>query len=256
MKKHLLFGLLYFLGLISNSSFGQEAFDPAVYKNRIDSPDGYKLRKSRYEGLYKRPYSRPKASVVSLVQGKLEYDLARKEEIFISYPNIPGVNEIGVTGQSHGLSIHYHLDFILRTKEKMTIPVEDVILNKNIYSSNLGMYGYQGKITAPTTYIPINVRTKNSNESDKSIHLVLIASAPLSSVGWRYSKFENGSACGTSKEGKTKSGNFPDGEPIELSLLFDDSVKMGDVLCIDVTGTVQGENEIRPLISYKMIAVR
>lgn len=228
-------------------SFSQTDVYMPAQKTALKSVDGgYSKRTTdeRFEGLYSKNVASQGFELVSLTNGRLSFSLDKNDTLIFTAPDLGNYPKIGVSGTSFGLTRNYHLDFILPKGEIRKVPLSTVIQPKDIYSKNLGLFGYVGpNPDRPLCYIPINVLSKNQRKGSKT-ELVFAADFDISKVKYALAKVKpNGSCEGYAKATVLNLFDVESGQPINITLELLKKYPKGSMVCVQVSAMSYGSKK-------------
>lgn len=153
------------------------------------NPDGnpkiaYKFRGNRCEGAYTAQVGAPSLEIISFTIGKFIYKLESSERIVIN--NLSG-NNLLIRASAIPINTYYRMDASLEPNQTFLWEIKDILLDLNIPSNSLGVYGWTGT-ESNKLFFPVKPVTSISNASDSRFYLLLRPGSNVMEVQYRYAK--------------------------------------------------------------------
>lgn len=152
---------------------------------------GYRPLTNRCEGFYVSNVSSGSLEVVSLIQGRLNYEWRPDVVLEVSAP--PASSQpINVRAVAIPLKTYYRMDGELPPGGKLVWPIRDILYPGKLTADRIGIFGWIGD-TGDRQFVPVRVRQiapmadPASTETD-SAHLVVRSSVDVDSILWRMSE--------------------------------------------------------------------
>jgi hypothetical protein len=150
---------------------------------------GYQARKTtpRCEGMYESPVRAINLEVVSLLFGKLAFDVEHDDGLVISARAAPGLidGDIHVRAVALPLKTYYRMDASIAPGGQLQWPIRDVLRPEGLRHDRIGVFGWVGD-QADIALVPLVVRTEAANVSAGDIaELRLRTPVDLERVRWR-----------------------------------------------------------------------
>ena len=107
--------------------------------------------------------------LISLLRGKLHYDLQPNVQLTIVGPDISGMAQgrIQVRAVAQPLRTYYRMDTILPTNRRMLWPIKDVLLPLRLHADRVGVYGWietqPEKLFVPSALSPRRLLTTSAH---------------------------------------------------------------------------------------------
>jgi len=187
MRHIFIFSIILTLLLLSQSGFAQDC-DTSL-KPKDDPQYGYRERDNRCEGFYISDVSIPNLDVISVLQGKLYYDLDISERVDIS-SEIVKDKTIYVRAQAIPLKTYYRMDTKLLPNTTLEWPIKDVILPNNLSYKKIGLLGWymSGK---NQIYVPLETKAKvNALKNDNIIRIIFRSTVDLENINYAWYSYE------------------------------------------------------------------
>lgn len=147
---------------------------------------GYEWRGNRCEGLYsERTHAMP-LEIVSLLVGKLRFDLDRDLRLEVSAPDVAGVAEgpVRVRATALPLRTYYRMDAVLTADSSMQWPAKDVLYPKRLGASRIGVFGWVDA-EPEKIFVPIWVVQKGKQQPRGSVNVMIRALVDVDTLLWR-----------------------------------------------------------------------
>jgi hypothetical protein len=153
---------------------------------------GYRRRDARCEGLYQEPVVLLKdLEMVSLLKGRLHFDLRQHSHLQISAPDISNLpsQSVRVTAVALPLHTYYRMDAVLPPHGPLLWPVHEVLARIGLTDRELGVFGWiRTRDMDEKVFIPLKVVAAASEVArDAPVLLTLRASVDIADVRWRIS---------------------------------------------------------------------
>ncbi len=154
----------------------------------MPSDGGYRWRGYRCEGLYISRVGARSLEIVSLLRGKLRFDLQPNVQIEVSVPNVANLAQgpIRVRAVSLPLKTYYRMDAVLPAARRMLWPVKDVLLPSHLYANMIGVFGWVGT-EANKTFIPLQVVQQGEPQRQGGVELMVRSPVDIETLKWRSS---------------------------------------------------------------------
>lgn len=149
---------------------------------------GYVWRGDRCEGLYTSPVSAHNLEVVSLLKGKLRFELQRNTRLKVTAPNIANVAKGPIQVRVVGLPLkaYYRMDAVLPATGQMLWPVDDVLLPSQLPATMIGLFGWVGPDTKKT-FVPLLVTPQGEPPPQGGVELLVRSPVEVEMLKWRAS---------------------------------------------------------------------
>lgn len=187
--------LIFSLTFILFSQFGFAQDCDTTLKPKDDPQYAYKERDNRCEGFYISDVAIANLEVVSVLQGKLYYDLHSTESVEISSEIVKG-KKIYVRAQAIPIKTYYRMDAKLLPNTILDWPIKDVILPNNLSSKKIGLLGWymNGK---NQIYVPLKTKAKvNSSRNDGIIRIIFRSTVDLENIQYAWLSHEGQDSTG------------------------------------------------------------
>jgi hypothetical protein len=154
----------------------------------ISGNAGYIWRGDRCEGFYVSPVAAMDLEVVSLLKGKLRFDLQPNVRLEVSAPSIAGVTEgpVQVRAVALPLRTYYRMDAVLPPNRPLLWPVDALLLPWRLEANRIGMFGWVGA-EADRTFVPLQAMQPGAPPPQGPLELVVRSSVDVETVKWRSS---------------------------------------------------------------------
>ena len=208
----------------------------------VQSEAGYKLRTNRCEGLYVSSISAPGLELVSLLRGKIRYDLQRQAQLVVQAPSSPsiGSGQIHIRGVALPLKTYYRMAAVLDKSGRMNWPVGDVLLPLGLHQGSIGAFGWL-ETDRGDLLVPLRVTSEGSASTHEPIEIGVRTTTSLGQLRWR---IRDDSPSAKPNSWEPLKGDFTAGKTITISL---PEGPVG-VLIVEVVGQLHGNQEwVRPL---------
>jgi hypothetical protein len=203
---------------------------------------GYTPRQNRCEGLYVSPISAPGLELVSLLRGKIRYDLQRQARLIVQAPSAPsiGSGQIHIRAMALPLKTYYRMDALLDNSGRMDWPVGDVLLPLGLHQDSIGAFGWV-QTQGADLLLPLRVTSEGSASAHEPIEIRVRTTTTLGQLRWRVA---DESPLAKPSAWESLRGDFSAGKTITISL---PEGPVG-VLIVEVVGQLHGSQEwVRPL---------
>jgi hypothetical protein len=175
---------------------------------------GYTARGSRCEGLYVSDVSAQSLELISLLRGKLHYDLQPDVQLTIVGPDISGIarGPIQVRAVAQPLRTYYRMDTVLPTNRRMVWPVKDVLFPLRLHADRVGVYGWI-EAQPEKLFIPLRVISQGGSLPQVPIEVVVRSSLDVEGLVWRMAVDNT-----NPPPWQTGGANIPAGHPVTITL--------------------------------------
>ena len=154
---------------------------------------GYGWRKpgALCEGLYQAPVTATGLDVVSLLRGKLRFDLDRDRQLRVSAPDLSGLasGPVRVRAVALPLKTYYRMDATLPADHALVWPVGEVLYPARLNADRIGVFGWVGSET-DKTFVPLMVVPKEGGTAPAigaPLELMVRSPVELDKLVWRTS---------------------------------------------------------------------
>ena len=180
----------------------------------ITGQAGYTARGSRCEGLYVSTVSAQSLELISLLRGKLHYDLQPNVQLTIVGPDISGMAQgrIQVRAVAQPLRTYYRMDTILPTNRRMLWPIKDVLLPLRLHADRVGVYGWI-ETQPEKLFVPLRIIPQGGSLPQAPIEVIVRSSLDVEGLVWRMAA-ENDDP----PPWQTAATNVPAGHPVTITL--------------------------------------
>jgi hypothetical protein len=209
---------------------------------RSDGTDnGYTLRYNgeRCEGFYESQVSQASLLLVSLLEGRLEFDGSHQ-----TIPVMPARNvreEVFVTAMGIPLRTYYRMDARLRPGSTLAWRLTDVVLRKNLRANWIGLTGRLAARPEPT-YVPLRV----GDASTGTTYAIVRSNVNLASVHWRHAEVSSGQCQRPNAWAKLRS-YVGAGDPVTIAMPSGQGER-----CIEINAMEQeGDSPLR--LSFRVV---
>ena len=175
---------------------------------------GYAARDNRCEGFYVAPVSAPSLELISLVRGKVQYDLTQQERLVILTPGLGQMTQgpVYIRAVARPLRTYYRMDTVLPANGRFLWPVQDVLLPARLHAERLGVYGWVGT-EADKIFVPLRVVPQGRQAPKAPIEVMVRSAVDLEGLVWRLA------AQGAPASGWQQGGaNIAAGQPVTIAL--------------------------------------
>jgi hypothetical protein len=175
---------------------------------------GYTARGERCEGLYVSNVSAQSLELISLLRGKLHYDLEPHVQLTIVGPDISAMarGRIQVRAVARPLNTYYRMDTVLPPNRRMAWPVKDVLLPLLLHADRVGVYGWI-EAQPEKLFVPLRVTPQGGSLPRAPIEVIVRSSRDVEGIVWRIAA-ENDNP----PPWQTASANVPAGHPVSITL--------------------------------------
>jgi len=175
--------------LISILTVASAQVDPCDARLRpVADHSGYSRRGDRCEGFYVSPVAVTDFEVVSLLRGKLYFNLQPHVRLEVLAPNAPGVIQGPVLVRAVALPprVYYRMDATVPVNRPLIWPVDALLLPWRLDANKVGMFGWVGT-EGERTFVPLQVVPSGAPQPAGPVELVVRSAADVESVKWRSS---------------------------------------------------------------------
>jgi hypothetical protein len=179
---------------------------------------GYIWRGDRCEGLYLSPVAAGDLELVSLLQGKLHFDLQPQIRLQVSAPPIADIVQgpIRIRAVALPLKTYYRMDTFLLPGRQFEWPVDTVLLPNGLSATHIGVFGWID--TEPEKiFVPLQVVQHGQPQSQGSMELVVRSSIDIENLVWR-SSVEGEQASGPPRWLEVVATPLAGGRPVPIHL--------------------------------------
>lgn len=174
---------------------------------------GYMARDNRCEGFYVSPVSAPSLELISLLRGRLHYDLDSPTPLLITAPARRTIQPgpIRVRAVALPLRTYYRMDAVLPEGGQLTWP-KHVLSPSRLYAERVGVYGWIGPETEKL-FVPLRVFQQGTPPPKTAIEVMLRSAVDLEGLVWRLTVGDSPSPAWQQGE-----ANIPAGQPVTIRL--------------------------------------
>ena len=174
---------------------------------------GYTARGSRCEGLCVSDVSAQSLELISLLRGKLHYDLQPQVQLTIIEPDISGMAQgrIQVRAVAQPLKTYYRMDTELPTNRRMVWPVKDVLLPLHLHADRVGVYGWI-EAQPEQLFVPLRIIPQGGSLPQVPIEVIVRSSLDVEGLVWRVAAEKD-----DPPPWQTAGANVPAGHPVTSS---------------------------------------
>jgi hypothetical protein len=152
------------------------------------APIEYRWRTNRCEGLYRTNAGAGDLELISLLVGRLTFDLAPGSQLEVVAPELGPL----ITGPIHVRAlaiparVYYRMDATLSESERLLWPIGDVLAPAQLFASRLGVFGWV-ETDSERVFVPLRVfeRGREVLAPGQQIELRVRSSTALDHVSWR-----------------------------------------------------------------------
>jgi hypothetical protein len=203
------------LMLFSQSGFSQ--YCDTTLTPTDDPQYSYSERGNRCEGFYVSDISISEIDVVSVLQGKLYYDLDSNETVEIS-SEIVKDRTIYIRAQAIPLKTYYRMDAQLLPNTTLDWSINEVITPCSLSSKKIGLMGWYMS-DGERIYVPLKTKTEvNSSGNDNIIRVVFRSTVDLDSIRYTWYSYETQESTGWQRNLRDSSRA---GMPIVVNLMHE-----------------------------------
>jgi hypothetical protein len=171
--------------------------------------------------LYVSQISAYNLEVLSLLMGKLRFDLKPEISLEITSPNLAGVSPGPVNIRAVALPVgtYYRMDAAQLPGDKMIWPVKDVLLPAGLSDNRIGLFGWI-EADPEKIFVPLRVEPQGKSspaQEENSLQLMFRAMTEVDSIVWR-SSMETDEFSGSLKWQDLVKTPVPSGQPVTLTL--------------------------------------
>src|SRR5262249_39733743 len=143
-------------------------------------------RSTRCEGLYVSPVSATSLELISLLRGKLHYNLQPNAQLILSAPDVADIapGAVHVRAIARALKTYYRMDAVLPATRQMSWPVDNVLLPLRLSADRLGVFGWVEK-GAEKIFVPLRVVRSGDPAPQGPVELIIRSTADIDSLVWR-----------------------------------------------------------------------
>lgn len=189
---------IFSITLILFSQFGFTQECDTTLKPKKDSIYGYKERENRCEGFYISDVAIADIDVVSVLQGKLFYDLDKEESVEISSLIVKD-KTIYIKAQAIPLKIYYRMDAKLPPNSTLEWPINDVILPNNLSNRTIGLLGWYMS-NGKQIYVPLKTKAEISSlKNDDVIRIIFRSTVDVEQIHHAWISYETQKSTGWQK---------------------------------------------------------
>lgn len=226
--------------------------DPAL--RPVQGEAGYTPRRNhvdrdafRCEGLYVSPISAPGLELVSLLRGRIRYDLQPQARLIVRAPSSPsgGTGGIHIRAMALPLKTYYRMDATLDESRQIEWPVGEVLLPLGLDPARIGVFGWV-ETDRSKLFLPLRVAPKGTPSGREPIEIGVRTTTTLDRLLWRVAE-ESPSAQPGRWEPLT--GDFSAGKTITISL----PEGPAGVLIVEVVGQLHGSQEWTRLQPFRLL---
>jgi hypothetical protein len=180
----------------------------------ISGQAGYTPRGDRCEGLYVSDVSAQSLELISLLRGKLHYDLQPHVQLTIVGPDISSLAQgrIQVRAVAQPLNTYYRMDTVLPTNLRMMWPVKDVLLPLHLHADRVGVYGWI-ETQPEKLFVPLRVIPQGASLPRVPIEVIVRSSLDVEGLVWRMAVDNT-----NPPPWQTAGANIPAGHPVTITL--------------------------------------
>jgi hypothetical protein len=206
----------------------------------VQGTAGYAPRANRCEGLYVSPISAPGLELVSLLRGKIRYDLQPQARLIVQAPSSPSVGSgrIQIRAVALPLKTYYRMDATLADSRQMVWPVGEVLFPLRLHQASIGAFGWVDN-AGGRLFLPLRVTSEGSaagQEPIEPIEIGIRATTALDRLLWRVADESPSARPGVWDPVR---GDFSAGKIITISL----PEGPAGVLLVEVAGQLYGSQE-------------
>ncbi|SRR6266851_5938807 len=221
--------------------------DPAL--RPVQGEAGYTPRRNRCEGLYVSPISAPGLELVSLLRGKIRYDLHPQARLIVQAPSSPssGSRGIHIRAMALPLKTYYRMDATLDDTRQIEWPVGEVLFPLGLHQASIGAFGWV-ETDRSSLFLPLRVTPKGSSSSSgrEPIEIGVRTTTTLDRLLWRVAEESPSAQPGRWEPVK---GDFSAGKTITISL----PEGPAGVLIVEVVGQLHGSQEWMRLLPFRVL---
>jgi hypothetical protein len=179
---------------------------------------GYIWRGDRCEGLYLSPVAANDLELVSLLQGKLHFDLQPKTRLQVSAPPIADIAQgpVHIRAVALPLRTYYRMDASLLPGSQFNWSVDSVLVPNGLSANHLGVFGWIN-IQPEKIFVPLQVLQHGQPQPQGPVELVVRSSVDIENLVWR-SSVEGEPTFGPPKWLEEVATPLPGGRPVPIYL--------------------------------------
>lgn len=183
------------LGLLlatSGDIFAQDEVCDSRLKS-VPGSIGYGLRVQgqRCEGLYESTVSAVNLEIVSLLKGKLSFDLGKHESLQVLAPDVSGLLPLPVRVRAIALPLraYYRMDAVLPPSGVLVWPLSDIVERVKLPAEKIGVFGWVGG-DRDKIFVPLEVIAEGeepASEIEAPIEILVRSAVDIEQLVWRTS---------------------------------------------------------------------
>jgi hypothetical protein len=205
-------------GLLLLPGSGQAQAPPCDARLQpITGTVGYVPRGNRCEGQYVSPVSAPGLELLSLLRGRLTYDLQSPAPLVVIAGGIEDVapGPLHVRALARPLRTYYRMDALVPREGRLTWPLIEVLAPLRLPADKLGVFGW---VETPTgrLFVPLRVVQGAAPPPGGPLELVVRSSLDVERVLWRH--VIEGQPPATPTKWQPAAGSLPAGQPVAVVL--------------------------------------
>jgi hypothetical protein len=152
--------------------------------------------------------------LISLLRGKLHYDLRPDVQLTIIGPDLSGIAQgpIQVRAVAQPLRTYYRMDTVLPKKGRLLWPIKDVLLPLRLHADRVGVYGWI-EAQPEKLFVPLRVTSQGGSLPQVPIEVIVRSSLDVEGLVWRLAVDNN-----DPPPWQTAGTNVPAGHPVTITL--------------------------------------
>jgi hypothetical protein len=152
--------------------------------------------------------------LISLLRGKLHYDLQPDVQLTIVGPDLSGMAQgpIQVRAVAQPLRTYYRMDTILPKNHRLLWPVKDVLFPLRLHADRVGVYGWI-ETQPEKLFVPLRVIPQGGSLPRMPIEVIVRSSLDVEGLVWRLAADKS-----DPPPWQTGGTNVPAGHPVTITL--------------------------------------
>lgn len=195
------------------------------------------------------PISAPGLELVSLLRGRIRYDLQPQTRLIVRAPSSPSSTSRGIHIRAMALPLktYYRMDATLDESRQIEWPVGEVLFPLGLHQASIGAFGWI-ETDRSRLFLPLRVTPKGSpsSSSREPVEIGVRTTTTLDRLLWRVAEESQAAQPGRWEPLK---GDFSAGKTVTISL---PEGPVG-VLVVEVVGQLQGSQEWTRLLPFRVL---
>jgi len=168
--------------------------DPKLLTSGAKESLSYQLRGERCEGVYTAEVAGESLELVSLLQGKFQFDL--QPDVVLEVSAAKAVQgPVYVRAVALPPKTYYRMDSQISSDRAMLWPIKEVLVPTGLNSKDIGIFGWIGPENKKT-FVPLKVTQRNISPQtqagqEQTVFLTVRPSVDVESIYWRWSQVKD-----------------------------------------------------------------